>query len=273
MPTIDDVRDFWNENPLLTGEIDCPVGTREWYEAFDELKRFIMRDDRLPLWIGDDLIRDKHVLDVGCGPGYWGRAMGTGPARYTGVDISDKSVALARQSADIFGLDCTYEVGNAEELDFPDNTFDHVVSEGVIHHTPDTCRAAREILRVLKPGGTATVSVYHKNALLMNPVLFGLCRAVMKGMNLAIKGRKRGTMYAIDSVDEFIRTYDGADNPIGRGYTRQEAAALFPEEFEILTSYLYFSPLRAFFRNRFDSLNRFIDGRLGLMIAFHLKKR
>ena len=58
------------------------------------------------------------------------------------------------------------KVADSENLPFDDNTFDLVYSWGVIHHTPDTPKAMDEIVRVLKPGGTAKVMIYHRKSLL-----------------------------------------------------------------------------------------------------------
>ena len=55
--------------------------------------------------------------------------------------------------------------GDAELLPFADATFDRASSNGVLHHTPDMPAALREIHRVLQPGGTATIIVYHRDSL------------------------------------------------------------------------------------------------------------
>lgn len=271
MPTIDDVRQFWDANPLLSGELDNALGSKEWFERFDVIKTYNMQE-RLDLWIGPDLIEGKRMLDVGCGPGYWCRAVRGRNTTYTGIDISPNSVDLARTSAELFNAACDLRVGNAENLDFQDGTFDHVLSEGVIHHTPDTAQAAKEIVRVLKVGGTATISLYYKNILLRNKVLFRICKWMMQLFNLAIKGRGRDMMRYIKTPDDFIRFYDGASNPIGKGFTFEEAVELVPDNCTIVTTYLYYSPLRAFFRTRFNAINRFFDKHLGLMIAIHFRK-
>ena len=61
-----------------------------------------------------------------------------------------------------FGLTSNLTVGDAENLNFPDEMFDLVYSWGVLHHSPDTPKAISEVFRVLKPGGVARVMIYHK---------------------------------------------------------------------------------------------------------------
>lgn len=257
---------------MFAGELSQPLGTQAWFENFDRIRKFIIREDKLPLWIGDDLIKGKKMLDVGCGPGYWCRTVRNSQTEYHGIDISDVSVELARQSAELFGCNCKLQIGNAEDIDFPDEHFDHVISEGVIHHTPGTQKALHEIIRVLKINGTATISVYYKNIFFRSKLLFGLCVFLMKLLNLSMKGRGRDKMKSADSVQEFIRMYDGEDNPIGKGYTKEEFVKLLPPGVVIKNHYLYFSPLRAFVRTGWNRANRILDRFFGLMICFSLTK-
>ena len=56
-------------------------------------------------------------------------------------------------------------LGDAERLPFEDASFDRVSSNGVLHHTPDMLGSLREIRRVLRPGGRATIIVYNRNSL------------------------------------------------------------------------------------------------------------
>jgi ubiquinone/menaquinone biosynthesis C-methylase UbiE len=73
-------------------------------------------------------------------------------------------VGLARQHLKDLGLSGTVLEGDVENLPFPDCNFDRVTSNGVLHHTPDISQALREIRRVLRPGGRATLIVYNQDS-------------------------------------------------------------------------------------------------------------
>jgi SAM-dependent methyltransferase len=83
----------------------------------------------------------------------------------TGIDLTSRSIDLVRKRFAVFGLRSDLRVANAECLPFADESFDVVYSWGVLHHTPDTVGAVHEVWRVLRPGGTARVMIYHKYSL------------------------------------------------------------------------------------------------------------
>jgi len=128
----------------------------------------------------------RRVLDVGCGPGYWNRVFGEFNLEYCGIDISTSSVELAKISQRIFGLKGKVFVCNAENLAFPSKYFDYIISEDVIHHTPDTQKCIDEIYRVLKDAGTALISVYHQNFILRSKMVFKIVRFFMGLMNIRL---------------------------------------------------------------------------------------
>ena len=104
------------------------------------------------------------VLDVGCGQGIDLCEYALAGANVTGIDLTPRHVSLARQHLAELGLDARVVQGDAEDLPFPDATFDRVSSNGVLHHTPDMPRALAEIRRVLQRDGRATLIVYNRDS-------------------------------------------------------------------------------------------------------------
>jgi SAM-dependent methyltransferase len=103
------------------------------------------------------------------------------------------------------------QVADAESLPFEDDRFDVVYSWGVIHHTPDVPQAAREIVRVLKPGGRFCVMVYNRHSLV------GLQTWIRYA---ALRGRPWVGLRDVIA--------DHMESPGTQAYTAREAASLFP---------------------------------------------
>lgn len=97
------------------------------------------------------------ILDIGCGCGVDAMfaAELTGPnGRVAGVDMSSDMVGRARQNLGLTSLrNVSFQESSAEDLPFPDESFDVVVSSGVFNLVPDKRKALREVFRVLKPDG------------------------------------------------------------------------------------------------------------------------
>lgn len=132
------------------------------------------------------------VLEVGCGFGVDLSRFASAGARVTAIDFSSTAAPLAKEHLRAQGLEGEVSLGDSENLPFPDATFDLVWSHGVIHHSPETERAAREILRVLKPGGRAVVMVYHRNSYLyrvLAPLMVAPATLLVLGLRKAGLGR------------------------------------------------------------------------------------
>jgi ubiquinone/menaquinone biosynthesis C-methylase UbiE len=176
--------------------------------------------------VGFDRYPGRDLLEIGCGLGTDLLQFARGGARVTGLDLTVRSVALARNRLDLEDVPGTFLTGDAENLPFPDASFDVVYSFGVLHHTPDTARAVREIRRVLRPGGEAGTMLYHSNS-----------SHYYLGYPLTMLSRLRGGEKLMGR-SEYFRIYDGEENPLGKAYTRRQVRELF-EEFEIIDQKSY----------------------------------
>ena len=104
----------------------------------------------------------EKVLDVGCGTGTDAialRAKVGHRGEVVGIDAAPEMIAVARDKATKQGADIDFRVGLIEEIPFPDDCFDLVLSSFMLHHLPDDLKrkGLAEIRRVLKPGGCLLV--------------------------------------------------------------------------------------------------------------------
>ena len=241
------VRAFWQANPCGVKFADAPPGTRKFYELV-EAHRYT-KEWHIPIAADFKSARGLKVLEIGCGLGTDGAQFAEAGADYTGVDLTEAAVDLARKRFETFGLPGNFQTADAEQLQFDDESFDLVYSHGVLHHTPDTAKAVREIHRVLRPGGRAMVMLYHRDSYNYRINISVLRRAgahLLKfdsGVKLAhlltgepmeslrehahrLKTEKESYL----APDEFLsQNTDGAGNPLARVYSRSEAFELFKD--------------------------------------------
>jgi SAM-dependent methyltransferase len=126
--------------------------TVESLEPLDVFAPTCLENTYLLEQLGD--LRDRRVLDIGCGQGDTSVFFALRGAEVYAVDVSAKMVELTRQLAAKHGLGERVhgEVGRVEELQHPDNSFDVVFADGVLHHI-DMKEAVPNLVRMLKVGG------------------------------------------------------------------------------------------------------------------------
>jgi SAM-dependent methyltransferase len=99
--------------------------------------------------------RDATVLEIGCGSRPMALQLAPIAKRVIGIDISSVAIEQATRQAEQSPVaNSSFEVMNAEALEFPDASFDFVFGYGVVHHL-DIARSLGEIARILRPGGHA----------------------------------------------------------------------------------------------------------------------
>jgi SAM-dependent methyltransferase len=163
-PSIEDVLSYWNQRPCNIRHSPRGVGSREYFDEVEARKYFvephIPEFAQFPRWSG------KRVLEIGCGIGTDAVNFARHGAEYTGVDLSDVSLALAQQRFQAFGLAGDLFPHNAEHLHrvLPEQSFDLVYSFGVIHHTPRPRAVIENARRLIRSDGELRIMLYARNS-------------------------------------------------------------------------------------------------------------
>lgn len=231
--TLQEVQNYWNSNvnttQFWTGD-PTAIGSPEF---FDTVARYIKKNygHRYRLINSESKkYPGGKILEVGCGAGWelveWARQ----GMQVHGVDLSPGAIDLAKRNFEYNRLSGNIQLGNAESLPFPDNTFDIVSSMGVLHQTTSTQKAVSEVYRVLKPGGEAIVLLYYKYS-------WKILLSKLGKVNF-----------------EFAEE----DAPITRLYDKKELRALFKafDDVDVYLDYIYAtkSPRRGFLPGIFNTV-------------------
>jgi ubiquinone/menaquinone biosynthesis C-methylase UbiE len=100
-----------------------------------------------------DVRAGDKVLDVATGGGNTAISAARRFCEVTGIDYVPELIEYARNRAEVEGVEVSFEVGDAEDLPYPDASFDVVLSTLGVMFAPDQEKTARELLRVCRPGG------------------------------------------------------------------------------------------------------------------------
>jgi ubiquinone/menaquinone biosynthesis C-methylase UbiE len=207
----DQVRAFWNVQSCDSQAATAQKFSRDYFEEIEAFRYF--DQPFIHAFAQFSRYRNKKVLEVGFGAGtdfiQWLRA----GAMVSGVDLTPEALENVRHRIAAYALPAPEEirVADAENLPFATNTFDLGYSFGVLHHTPDTGRALRELVRVVKPGGQIKVMLYNRRSI----------RVFNDWVKHALlKGRPwKSLTWVAANVIESTGT---------KAYTRKELAALLP---------------------------------------------
>jgi ubiquinone/menaquinone biosynthesis C-methylase UbiE len=204
-----EISQFWNARPcgswLAAG---AEPGSHEFFDRTEAIRYsrepFIKHFARFEEW------KEKYVLEVGCGMGTDLSMFARHGAKTWGVDLTLAGASLAKQRLVYHRSTPRIMQADAENLPFPDGIFDLVYSWGVIHVTPDTVKAARELTRVARPGGRVVAMIYNRRSLVALQTYF-------------YYGLFRGRIYR--SLGDAIAAH--LESPGMKSYTISEAHNLF----------------------------------------------
>jgi SAM-dependent methyltransferase len=187
--------------------------------------------DRFPL-------AGRPVLEIGLGYGTLGQEIVRRGAHYFGLDIAAGPVRMMRHRMDMLGVPGDERIvqGSAAAIPFEDATFDYVYTIGCLHHTGALAKSVEEVRRVLVPGGSAVVMLYHADS----------ARQLLKVRLPTAVARLRGR--SGPSTEEVIRLYDadtsGAAAPHTDFVSRRTVRDLFRQYTDVRIETRNFDDLR-----------------------------
>jgi ubiquinone/menaquinone biosynthesis C-methylase UbiE len=241
------VQNFWQRTPCDSWFAKGQPGTPMFYRTLDEHRYRV--HPKLLSAVGFDKARGLRVLEIGCGCGSEAERFVRAGAHYTALDLTDAALNLTRKRFQLSGLHGRFVQGDAESMPFAEGSFDLVYSHGVLHHTPDTAQAIREVHRVLSPAGRAVIMLYHRNSFnyQINLRVVRRLRAGLlpskRGMKLVQKIWKESSTELsrhaeliaqspaayLNMQNMLNRNTDGPDNPLSQVFSRRSARPLFSQ--------------------------------------------
>ncbi len=169
----------------------------------------------IPELVDYNSLKGKKVLDIATGPGIFLVEFAKAGAEATGIDITSYSIKHAKRNLELRNLKADVVKMDAQNLTFPDATFDYVHAWGCVMHMPNTEKAISEIHRVLKPGGKALIYIYNRNSWTFWFNFFFL-RGILMGKLIT---------YKFDFNALTTRYADGATiggSPLAKFYTKKQ---------------------------------------------------
>ncbi len=253
-----EIKEFWNENPVGSNFVKYRQN-KSFYEEYDAFR--YKTESHILKELDSIDFKNKKVLEIGLGQGADSMQIINRGAIYHGIDLTEESVRRLKERFELF--DKHYEsvqVANAEQIPYPDNSFDIVYSHGVIHHSPRINLITDEIYRVLKPGGKAIVMLYHKSSFNYY-VSIGLIRRVgllaiwalpflgkivskltgesMERVNKHIDNFKYDGLKYLHMKNFIHRSTDGPENVYSSVWTNKSARKLF-NRFRTISARVHF---------------------------------
>jgi 2-polyprenyl-3-methyl-5-hydroxy-6-metoxy-1,4-benzoquinol methylase len=162
--SVETVKTYWDTQPCNIKHSPKTFNTLEYFEEVEKRKYFvephILKFANFPSW------DDKSVLEIGCGIGTDALNFVRSGARYVGIELSPKSLEIAKSRLRLYGFDANLFISNIEELDrsLLRQRFDLIYSFGVLHHTPNLGKALENIRKISDENTLFKLMVYAKDS-------------------------------------------------------------------------------------------------------------
>lgn len=171
-------------------------------------------------------LKGKSVLELGCGIGLDTVELVRHGAEVTAVDNSPMALEMAGKNLAFNGFEARLEGENAEALSYESNSFDQVLSRGILMFTPDDNKIVEEIHRVLRPGGQAQALLHNRNS-------WYVAMAKAAGTNLVHEDGDPpiNRLYSVGRAKEMFRKFSEVKITMGRFPFASRRKGLFAQAF------------------------------------------
>lgn len=159
------VEKYWDNQPCNLNHSKKPIGSKDYFIEVSNRRYFV--EGHIEEFAGFAQMSGKNVLEIGCGIGTDAARFAEKGANFFGTELSEKSLAIARERFHVFGLRGSFAKVSAEELDLCELGWpapDLIYSFGVLHHTVNPDLALANIARQVPSGTEFRIMLYARHS-------------------------------------------------------------------------------------------------------------
>ena len=270
-----DIPDLFLEDDSSLTKIQSDFYNDVKFPNYDDVEDFgsLLDKSRRSIFVkklDDEIPMGSNILEAGCGTGQMSIILSRYARQIYGIDLSKGSLIEAKQFINSNDIKSVHLFRmNIFKLFFKENTFDVIISNGVLHHTYNPKLAFSKLVRVLKPGGIIVIGLYHRYGRIIQKIR----QSLIKNFGDSFKFLDKRFREKISDKKKYAWFLDQYKNPSETTHTYLEVLNWFKvENIEFLSSIPFdFNPENKLFQKR-EVKNRFEIFLKEISLAFNLKQ-
>ena len=270
-----DIPDLFLEDGNSLTKIQSDFYNDVKFPNYDDVEDFgsLLDKSRRSIFVkklDDEIPMGSNILEAGCGTGQMSIILSRYARQIYGIDLSKGSLIEAKQFINSNNIKSVHLFRmNIFKLFFKENTFDVIISNGVLHHTYNPKLAFSKLVRVLKPGGIIVIGLYHRYGRIIQKIR----QSLIKIFGDSFKFLDKRFREKISDKKKYAWFLDQYKNPSETTHTYSEVLNWFKaENIEFLSSIPFdFNPENKLFQKR-EAKNRFEIFLKEISLAFNLKQ-
>ena len=270
-----DIPDLFLEDGNSLTKIQSDFYNDVKFPNYDDVEDFgsLLDKSRRSIFVkklDDEIPMGSNILEAGCGTGQMSIILSRYARQIYGIDLSKGSLIEAKQFINSNDIKSVHLFRmNIFKLFFEENTFDVIISNGVLHHTYNPKLAFSKLIRVLKPGGIIVIGLYHRYGRIIQKIR----QSLIKNFGDSFKFLDKRFREKISDKKKYAWFLDQYKNPSETTHTYLEVLNWFKDEnIEFLSSIPFdFNPENKLFQKR-EVKNRFEIFLKEISLAFNLRQ-